>query len=80
MIAIELRYFAALKPSDGRDRETLRLEDSDARALYGELQRRYGWRFDTDAVRLAVNGRLVAWEQALADGDEVAFLPPFSGG
>lgn len=31
-------------------------------------------------VRAAVNGAYAAWEVTLADGDEVAFLPPVSGG
>lgn len=35
-----------------------------------------------DRVRIAVNGALVAGGQAvdLHDGDEIAFLPPVSGG
>jgi MoaE-MoaD fusion protein len=31
-------------------------------------------------VRAAHNGAAAAWETSLADGDEVAFLPPVSGG
>jgi len=31
-------------------------------------------------VRAARNGAYVAWEEVLLDGDEVAFLPPVSGG
>jgi MoaE-MoaD fusion protein len=33
-----------------------------------------------DAVRAACNGRAVSWHERLTDGDEVAFLPPVSGG
>jgi molybdopterin synthase sulfur carrier subunit len=31
-------------------------------------------------VRYAVNGTLVQGDPSLADGDEIAFLPPVSGG
>ncbi|MBO9724400.1 MAG: MoaD/ThiS family protein [Novosphingobium sp.] len=31
-------------------------------------------------IRYAVNGTLVQGEAPLADGDEIAFLPPVSGG
>ena len=33
-----------------------------------------------DVVLLAVNKEMADWDRALEDGDEVAFLPPFSGG
>ena len=32
------------------------------------------------AVNIAVNQQLVGPEQVLCEGDEVAFLPPFTGG
>jgi molybdopterin converting factor small subunit len=32
------------------------------------------------STRSARNGRIVGFETALADGDEVAFLPPVGGG
>jgi MoaE-MoaD fusion protein len=31
-------------------------------------------------VRAARNGAYAGWDEPLADGDEVAFLPPVSGG
>lgn len=33
-----------------------------------------------DAIMLSVNKVFADWDQVLKDGDEVAFLPPFSGG
>ena len=33
-----------------------------------------------DFVILSVNQQLAGWDDPLNDGDEVGFLPPFSGG
>ena len=33
-----------------------------------------------DAAMLSVNQAIAGWDDPLKDGDEVAFLPPFSGG
>ena len=33
-----------------------------------------------DVVMLSVNKKLAGWDDVLKDGDEVGFLPPFSGG
>ena len=33
-----------------------------------------------DFVILSVNQQLAGWDDLLGDGDEVGFLPPFSGG
>ena len=33
-----------------------------------------------DVVMLSVNQQIAGWDDPLQDGDEVAFLPPFSGG
>ena len=36
--------------------------------------------FARERLRVAVNGAFAGWAHALADGDEVVFLPPVSGG
>lgn len=33
-----------------------------------------------DAVMLSINQEFASWDDPLKDGDEIAFLPPFSGG
>ncbi len=78
-MALTVRYFAAMRAAAGIDQESVELV-GDPLALYRQLQDRYGWRFDPGVVRIAVNGALVDWSRELADGDEVVFLPPFSGG
>lgn len=79
MMALTVRYFAALRAATGVDHEAVEWT-GDPLTLYRQLQARYGWHFDPVAVRLAVNGALVDWAKPLVDGDEVVFLPPFSGG
>lgn len=33
-----------------------------------------------DVAMVSANKQLIGWDDELSDGDEVAFLPPFSGG
>ena len=77
---LDVLYFASLRDAAGTDRERVAVSDGDARALYAELQRRHGFALAPERLRIAVNGAFVPWERTLADGDEIAFLPPVSGG
>ncbi len=77
---ITLRYFASLADRAGRSEET---RDSGARTpreLYAEVAAAHAFAFAPERIRVAVNGALVGWDHALADRDEVVFLPPVSGG
>jgi molybdopterin-guanine dinucleotide biosynthesis protein A len=78
-MALTVRYFAGMRAATGIDHESIELV-AEPSVLYRQLQDRYGWRFDPGVVRIAVNGALVDWTRVLLDGDEVVFLPPFSGG
>ena len=73
-------YFASLRDSAGRDSEELESVHANAHLLYDELRQRHGLPVRQKTLRLAVNGAFAPWDQVLADGDEVAFLPPVSGG
>jgi len=73
-------YFASLRDAAGCDAEEAESTHADARLLYAQLRERHGFTLRTESLRLAVNGELVNWERRLADGDEVVFLPPVSGG
>ncbi|HSE13477.1 MAG TPA: MoaD/ThiS family protein [Rudaea sp.] len=73
-------YFASLRDAAGCDAEDAASAHSDARLLYAELRGRHGFAIRQESLRLAVNGSFAPWHQVLVDGDEVAFLPPVSGG
>ena len=77
---IRLLYFASLADRAGRAEETVETQTSAPRDLYAEVAKAHGFAFPVERLRVAVNGALTAWDHALADGDEVVFLPPVSGG
>ena len=79
---LTVRYFASLKQSTGCTRETLEIADgADVATLWRELEGRHpalaglGFR-----PLVACDLTYADWDRALADVDEVAFLPPVSGG
>ena len=77
---VRLLYFASLADRAGaptrRARRPLRRRSD----LYAEVARAHAFAFSSERVRVAVNGALAGWDRSLADGDEVVFLPPVSGG
>lgn len=79
MPTISLRHFAQLRERRGVDRETLEVDGGTTlRELYGSL-------FDSVPdgplpVACLRNQAQAEPDDAVEDGDEVAFLPPFGGG
>jgi molybdopterin synthase catalytic subunit len=78
---IEVRCFASLREvSAGRTRLELPAE-STIRAAWDMLVDRYpGLAPHRPYVRAARNGAYAGWDERLTDDDQVAFLPPVSGG
>ena len=78
---VSVRCFATLRELAG-DRTTLTLPRyavlQDAWAALAELHP--GLQPHRPFVRAARNGAYAAWDAQLQDGDQVAFLPPVSGG
>ncbi|MGA9421271.1 MAG: MoaD/ThiS family protein [Rhodanobacteraceae bacterium] len=75
-----LLYFASLADAAGCGEEHVDCAAATPAALYVELKRRHGFAFGPEHLRVAVNGVLVDWDHALADADQIVFLPPVSGG
>lgn len=75
-----LLYFASLRDTAGCAQESVASDAPDPRGLYTDAAARHGFRMPLERVRVAVNGAFAAQDCTLRDGDEVAFLPPVSGG
>jgi molybdopterin synthase sulfur carrier subunit len=75
-----LLYFASLADRAGCAREDRQSAAHTPRDLYVEVAAVHAFSFAIERLRVAVNGVLVGWDHGLADGDEVVFLPPVSGG
>ncbi len=80
MIEITMRYFSVLKQQRRIDREILSIEPCSVAELYNLLAERYDFSVPLQLVRAAVNGEYVDNEYRLAGNEEVAFIPPVSGG
>ena len=83
-LTVKLRYFASLREKLG-DTDTLSLPaGSTVAAARDALMARGGVHAEAlargRAVRAAVNQKMAAETALLADGDELAFFPPVTGG
>jgi MoaE-MoaD fusion protein len=78
---ITARLFARLREQAGTGVEQLDLAGGTVADVYEVLVRRHpGLEPDRALVRPARNEEFAGWEDPVADGDEVAFIPPVSGG
>lgn len=79
---VRVRLFASLREAVGRERLSLELPDG---ASVEEAWRRLaaehpGLEPRRSSLSAAVNRCYTAFDSALRDGDELAFIPPVSGG
>jgi molybdopterin synthase catalytic subunit len=73
--------FARLREQAGAESETLELPaGSSLGDVYEGLRLRHPALPDRGGVRAALNLEFTDWGAEVADGDEVAFIPPVSGG
>ena len=84
-MSVRVLFFASLKDALGRDEITLELTEpvplEDLLGLLRPCLPAAGFAALTaDNVRVAVNQTLAASVVQIAPGDEIAFLPPVTGG
>jgi len=81
-VKVSVKFFAALHDMTGRRELNLEVRDG---LTVGELQRNLCARFPrladySGSLMYSVNAEYVPPDYPLGDGDEVAFIPPVSGG
>ncbi|MCU0779805.1 MAG: MoaD/ThiS family protein [Akkermansiaceae bacterium] len=75
-----IHYFGLLGDRRGLTEEKVSSNAITAGELYQTLAATHALGIQAQHLRAAVNDELVPWNHPLADGDQVAFLPPMSGG
>jgi len=80
-IAVRVRFLARLRELAGTDREDVKSSaGANVASVYAAMRAYHPALPPQDGVRAALNQEFVEWDTAVADGDEVAFIPPVSGG
>lgn len=80
MKRVKVLYFGLLAERRDEPEERVETESATAAELYRELDGRHGLGLAISNFRVAVNDEFAGWEDEIACGDTVAFLPPVSGG
>lgn len=82
MIKVQLLLFAVLRDIVGADRQSLAVVEGTRPAdLWRQLRQRYPKleRYENPPMT-AINQSYASPDTVLSDGDEIAFIPPVSGG
>jgi molybdopterin synthase sulfur carrier subunit len=84
-MALKILYFANLRESIGSGSESVDLPAgvvtlTQLRDFLAGRGERYAILLTAKNLRAAVNQKMAGMDSAIADGDEVAFFPPVTGG
>lgn len=80
-MTVRILFFASLRERAGRKEMSLEIAPgTTAGALLERLGRDVPGMADTGRISLAVNEEYCEPDRALRDGDEIALIPPVSGG
>ncbi len=81
-IAVRTLLFARLRELAGTDAENVEVPGGSTVAdVYDALRKLHpALEPNRESVRVAVNQEFADWDEIVANGDEVAFIPPVSGG
>ena len=78
--AITLLHFAKLRDEMGEPETHLTTECVTAAGVYDELRMSRGLSLKRQHLKVAINGNFADWSTRINAGDELAIIPPVSGG
>jgi molybdopterin converting factor subunit 1 len=80
-IAVRVRFFARLRELSGAETEDVKASaGASVSSVYAAMRAYHPALPPRETVRAALNHEFVEWDAVVSDGDEVAFIPPVSGG
>jgi molybdopterin converting factor subunit 1 len=81
-VAVQVRLFARLREQAGFETQVLEVAAGSTLAdVYDSVRRMHpALEPDRESVRGAINQEFSDWDAVVSQGDEVAFIPPVSGG
>ena len=80
-VAVRVRFFARLRELAGAENAALQVPPGSSLAdVYDALRTKHPALPARDSVRGALNREFAGWDEHVSEGDEVAFIPPVSGG
>lgn len=80
-IGIKVRFFARLRELAGVEIEAIQTSSGSTLSdVYAALRNAHPHLPEPEGVRGALNAEFADWTAEVSDGDEVAFIPPVSGG
>jgi MoaE-MoaD fusion protein len=81
-VAVRVRLFARLRELAGFELESVQVPpDSTVADVYEAVRRSHpDFQVEQGSVRAALNQEFADWDEVVSNGDEVAFIPPVSGG
>lgn len=81
---VTVKYFASLKQMAGKEEDQFNVDEGTTleqlSALIGQSVPRLGDMVREKKVLISLNYDVVPLDTVVKDGDEIALLPPFSGG
>ncbi len=77
---VRLLYFASLRDAAQCDAEDVDVDKISLAEIYDAAKVRHRFALPREKLRVARNGAFAQWNENAVERDEIAFMPPVSGG